>query len=90
VIRYVCVEIPISSVVSVVDKAGVVQQGELPKDEIEAVMRELQAIHQRSGASSLVAVCGVILPRFFGGSAQAWAVPQRDRRHSLPRIMIER
>src|SRR5262245_44887589 len=56
--------------------------------EIDAVVEQLHALESKIGLDRCVAIGGLILQRFFGGSAQIWRARSRNKNNSVRRIAL--
>lgn len=54
--------------------------------EIEAVVEQLHALESKIGLDRCVAIGGLILQRFFGGSPEIWRARSRNKNNSVRRI----
>ncbi len=54
--------------------------------EIDAVVEQLHALESKIGLDRCIAIGGLILQRFFGGSPQIWRARSRNKNNSVRRI----
>jgi hypothetical protein len=54
--------------------------------EIEAIVEQLRTMESKIGLDRCVAIGGLILQRFFGGSPQIWRARSRNKNNSVRRI----
>jgi hypothetical protein len=54
--------------------------------EIDAVVEQLRTMESQVGLDRCVAIGGLILQRFFGGSAEIWRTRSRNKNNSVRRI----
>jgi hypothetical protein len=54
--------------------------------EIDAVVEQLHALESRIGLDRCIAIGGLILQRFFGGSPEIWRARSRNKNNSVRRI----
>ncbi len=54
--------------------------------ELDSVVRELQAMQRTTGLEWTLAIGGLVLNRFFGGSVQAWRERRKNKNNSVRRL----